>query len=228
MTVPSASSMKKKAIGFYGMSLGKEAEEYLEKLFSAVESGWKSWQDSIKWGTLKVNGAGFPAWSGSGTGGAMQGQPFTMRPFSFKANSPEQVKFTKGLIDTLGVKFTAFPATYKFTAVQYAGTTGATDKNPGPVNAPCIPLTLQTAGKGQPPSGIAALWRSFLTPPDFFLDNPQAKSGQLVDAISKSIEQSFQTVWLASTFAQGNILSGKASPGGVVAGLSSGFDGKLG
>lgn len=226
--IPSASDLKSKAKSNYGMSLGAEAEEYLEKLFSAVEDAWTQWQNSMKWGTLKVNGAGFPAWTGAGTGGAMQGQPFVMKPFSFKANSAQQLKFTKGLIDALGSKFTAFPATYKFTSVQYAGTTGATDKNPGPVNAPNIPLTLQVAGKGTPPSGIAALWRSFLTPPDFQLDNPQAKSGQLVDAIAKAIEQSFQTVWLASTMVQGNILTGKASPGGVVAGLSSGFDGKLG
>lgn len=227
MPAPSASTMKQKAVGLFGSSLGPEAHEYLESLFSAVEKAWKQWHDGIKWGTLTVKGAGFPPWSGVGTGGAMQGQPFSMLPFSFKGNSPQQIKFTKGLIDTLGAKFTAFPSTYKFTTVQYAGTTGATDKNPGPVNAPNVGITLQMAGKGQNISGIADMWKGFLTPPDFQLDSPQAKSGQLVDAIAKAIEQSFQTVWLATTMAQGNILKGKADPGGVVAGLSSGFDGKL-
>ena len=227
MPIPPPIQLRTQAIGYYGMSLGPEAIEYLDALFGKVTDGWKKWQDSIAWGTLIVAGGGVGAWAGVGNGGMMQGSPYVMQPFSFKQNSPQQLKYTKGLADALAAKFTAFPATFKFTGVQYTGSCGATPINPGPVNAQNVPVPLLSAGSGQNPSGIAGIWKAALTPPDFDINNPAARSGQLIDAVCKAIEQSFQTVWLASTMIQGNILSGAAAAGGVVAGFPSGFDGKL-
>jgi len=227
MTIPQAADLRAQTVGYYGMPLGPEAIEYLDALFAKVTSGWKTWQDSITWGTLTVAGGGVGAWSGVGNGGVMQGSPYVMPPFKFKQNTPQQIKYTKGLADALASKFTDFPSTFKFANVQYTGSTTATPINPGSVSAQCVPTALQGAGKGVPPSGIASIWKASLTMPDFDINNPQAKSGQLVAAICKAIEQSFQTVWLATTMIQGNILSGAAAPGGVVAGFPSGLDGKL-
>lgn len=227
MTIPAPAALRAQTIGYYGMQLGPDAIEYLDKVFAKVTDGWKKWQDAITWGGLTVSGGGVGAWSGVGSGGVMQGSPYVMQPFSFKKNSPQQIKYTKALADALAAKFTAFPATFKFSGIQYTGTCGATPINPGPVSAQNVPVPLQTAGSGQNISGIAPIWKAALTPPDFNLNNPHAKSGQLIDAICKAIEQSFQTVWLASTMIQGNILTGAAAPGGVVAGFPSGFNGKL-
>ena len=199
MPIPPPIQLRTQAIGYYGMSLGPEAIEYLDALFGKVTDAWKTWQNSITFGTLTVAGGGVGAWSGVGNGGMMQGSPYVMSPFSFKGNSPQQIKYTKGLADALAMKFNAFPAAFKFSGVQYTGSCGATPINPGPVNAQNVPVPLLSAGSGQNPSGIAGIWKAALTPPDFDINNPAARSGQLIDAVCKAIEQSFQTVWLAST-----------------------------
>jgi hypothetical protein len=158
----------------------------------------------------------------------MTGTPFMMQePFNFKGNSAQQLKFTKALASTLQQKFAPFPSSFKFTSVQYMGTSGATPISPGPVSATCVSAPLNTVGSGTAPSGIADVWSSLLAPPEFQLDNPNAKSGDLIKAIAKAIEQSFQTVWLMTTQISANSFSGAGTPGGVVTGFPTGTDGKL-
>lgn len=225
--IPSPSTLKAKTKASYGQKLGPAADEYLDALFKAVCDGWQSWQDSIKFGGLKANGGGVGAWSGVGSGGSMSGSTYKMASFSFKANSPQQIKFTQGLASALTQKFTPFPTSFKFGAVPFLGTSGASPSSSGPVNAINTPTPLGTAGGGSNPSGIASLWKSTLTPPDFDLGNPQCKSGTFIDAIASAIEQSFQTTWLTTTMITGNSLKTTGKPAGVVAGASTGSDGKL-
>lgn len=227
MPAPSTGQLKQKIISAYGQQLSGDANDFVQMICDKVCDAWQKWQDGITWGTNTITGGGVGAWTGTGTGGVMAGTPFSMSPFSFKNNSPQQIKFTQGLAKTLATKFTAFPSSYKFTLVNYMGTSGATPIAPGPVNAQCVSAPLSGVGSGQNISGLSALWKPELTPPDYDLTNPSAKAGDLVDAVSKAIEQCFQTVWLATTMIQGNIISTAGSPGGVVAGFSSGNDGKL-
>lgn len=225
--VPSASSLKSKAKGLYGQKLGKEGEEYLDALFDKVSSGWKAWQDSIKVGTLIVKGGGVGGWSGSGSGGKMSAQPFNLEKFTFNGNSPQQIKFSEALGESLKEKFAVFPNSYSCISVNFTGSCGATPTSPGPVSAASVAAILSVAGKGTTPSGIQDVWKKKLTPPEFQLDNPQAKSGELMKAIAGAIEQSFQSVWLITAQIQANNISCAATPGGVVAGFSSAFDGKI-
>jgi len=219
--------MSKQAVAAYGMPLAGEALQYLDGIFGAVEKAWKTWQDSIQFGTLVVNGAGVGAWSGVGSGGIMTGGPFLVEPVSFGADSPEQVQFTQGLISALQTKFTPWPASYKFSSLNYIGTSGATPINPGPVSAQNIPTQLAAVGAGQPISGLADLWIQSLPPPVWDLDNPQAKSKPLIKAIASTIETTFQSTWLATTIAQGSLITTAGAPGGVVAGIPSQPGGKL-
>jgi hypothetical protein len=228
MTIPAPSDLKSKTKKFYGQSLGPEADEYLDMIFGKIESAWKAWQDSMAFGQILVSGGGVGAWAGVGNGGVMSGQPFVMQePFIFKGNSPQQLKFTKALADTLQQKFSPFPASFKFSAVQYTGTSGATPITPGPVSATCVSAPLDTMGKGSNPSGIADAWAGLLQPPEFQLDNPRAKSGDLIKAIAKAIEQSFQSVWIVTAQISGNSFSGAGAPGGVVTGFPTSTDGKV-
>jgi len=228
MPAPVAATMSKKAQALYGQSLGLEGIEYVDMLFSKVEEAWKKWQDGMSWGGLAVSGGGVGAWSGTGSVGQLQAaSPFAMAPFIFKVGSPQQTKFTKGLSDALSQKFNAFPASFKFKSVTYTGTSGATPIAPGPVSAQSAPIAMAIAGNGQSPSGIADVWKGFLTPPDFDFSNPNAKSGDLLKAIADTIEQSFQTVWLQTTMLQANAVSTVGAPGGVVTGFMSPVNGKL-
>jgi hypothetical protein len=229
MPVPAAATMSKKAQGLYGQKLGPDAIAYVDKLMAAVETAWKSWQNSMTWGGLAVSGGGVGAWSGMSPGGGMlqASSPFQMEVFIFKSGTPQQTKFTKGLADALASKFNAFPAGFKFSTIQFIGTSGATPVSPGPVQANSVAAPLSSAGKGQNPSGIADVWKASLTPPDFDFSNPNGKSEDLLKAIAKSIEQSFQTVWLMTTMAQGNMITTAGAAGGVVAGFMSPNNGKL-
>jgi hypothetical protein len=219
--------MAQQAIALYGMPLGGEGQSYIESLFGAVEKAWKTWQDSILFDSLVVTGAGVGAWSGVGVGGVMTSAPFVGTPPSFGANSPEQLQFTQALLTVLAEKFTRWPTTYKFSSLNYLGTSGATPINPGPVNAQNLPTQLKAAGAGGPISGIADDWLKQLKPPTWDLDNPNARSKPLVQAIGKTIEMTFESIWLTTTIAQGSPLATAGAPGGVVAGVPSQPGGKL-
>lgn len=219
--------MKSQTKALYGQQLGAEGEEYLDMLFDKISSAWDTWQKGISFGGLTAAGGGVGAWSGVGNGGAMTAQPFVLEPFSFKNNSAQQLKFTSALASALKAKFAPFALSFKFSGVNYIGTSGATPTSPGPVNASCAPVPLTAAGTGEAPSGIAGVWKAALTPPEFQLANPNAKSGELIDAIASAIEQSFQTVWLTSTVISGNTLKATGTPGGVVAGFPTEPNGKL-
>lgn len=219
--------MAKQAITLYGMPLGPEGLSYVEALFGAVEKAWKSWQDSILFDGLIVTGAGVGAWSGVGSGGVMTSAPFLATAPSFGANSPEQVQFTQALLTVLGEKFTRWPTTYKFSALNYLGTSGATPVNPGPVSAQNLPTQLKAAGAGGPISGIADDWAKQLKPPVWDLENPQARSKPLIAAIGKTIEMTFESIWLTTTIAQASPLVATGTPGGGVAGIPSQPGGKL-
>lgn len=227
MPAPSASMMAQQAIALYGMPLGPEGLDYVNSLFGAVEKGWKSWQDSILFDSLIVTGAGVGAFSGVGVGGVMTSAPFAATAPSFGKNSPEQVQFTQSLLTVLTEKFTRWPTTYKFSALNYLGTSGATPVTPGPVAAQNLPTQLKAAGAGGPIAGIADDWIKSLTPPMWDLDNPNAKSKPLVKAIAKTIEMTFESIWLTTTIAQGSPLVTTGAPGGVVAGIPSQPGGKL-
>lgn len=219
--------MAKQAIALYGMPLGPEGLSYVDALFGAVEKAWKTWQDSILFANLVVNGAGVGAWSGVGAGGVMTSAPFIASAPSFGKNSPEQVQFTQALLTVLAEKFTRWPTTYKFSALNYIGASGATPVNPGPVTAQNLPTQLKAAGAGGPISGIADDWIKQLKPPTWDLENPQARSKPLISAIGKTIEMSFESIWLTTTIAQGSSLAATGAPGGVVAGIPSQPGGKL-
>lgn len=219
--------MAQQAISLYGMPLGGEGLSYVEALFGAVEKGWKSWQDSILFDSLIVNGGGVGAWAGVGSGGKMTSAPFLATAPSFGANSPEQIEFTQALLTVLGEKFTRWPTTYKFGALNYLGTSGATPINPGPVSAQNLPTQLKAAGAGQPMSGIADDWIKQLKPPTWDLENPQARSKPLIEAIGKTIEMTFESLWLTTTLAQGSPLVTAGAPAGVVTGIPSQPGGKL-
>lgn len=228
MPAPLAPSMTALAIPAYGMPLGPEALEYLDSLFSAVTTAWDNWQKSIQFGMVLVDGAGIGAFSGIGKGGVMTGAPFVMALPSFKANSPQQIEFTQGLITALNQVFTPWPATFKFNALNYVGTSGASPVSPGPVAADNVPTPLGTAGKGGPLKGIADAWIPLLKPPAFDLDNPQAKSKPLIKAIGTAIETAFETDWLLKTNATANKLTAVGAPGaGTVSGTPSQPGGKL-
>ena len=225
MTVPAASKMKITAIGLYGQQLGPEAEEYLDALLGAVEKAWTSWQSTLKFGGNKVSGAGVGAFAGAGGGGVMTGGNFALEPFVFKKDPPELKKFTQGLADAISPKFTAFPTSYKIGVLSFVGVSGATPVSPGPVQASNVPMPLMTGGMGQNPSGIADVWKTLLTKPEFDLTNPQCKSGALVDAIGKAIEQEFQSTWLLTAQLVGNSLATAGAAGGVVTNALTGMDG---
>lgn len=227
MAVPQAAQLKTQTIGLYGQPLGAEAMEYLDTVFGEVAKAWDTWSKGITYGGLTAIGAGVGAWSGTGSGGMMSGQSFTVAPISFKDDSAQQLKFTKGLTDALKQKFTMFPATFKFSSVQYLGSSGATPIAPGPVNASIMPVTMMIAGVGTNPSGIADLWEASLQPPEFKLSDPNAKSGPLIKAMAGAIEQSFQSVWLVTAQISGNSFSGAGAPGGVVTGFPTSTDGKV-
>lgn len=219
--------MAQQAIALYGMPLGPEGVSYIESLFGAVEKAWKSWQDSILFDSLIITGAGVGAWAGAGVGGVMTSAPFLATAPSFGKDSPEQVMFTQALLTVLAEKFTRWPTTYKFSSLNYLGTSGATPINPGPVSAQNLPTQLKAAGAGGPIAGIADDWIKQLTPPMWDLENPQARSKPLVKAIGKTIETTFESVWLATTIASSSPLVTTGAPGGAVAGIPSQPGGKL-
>lgn len=227
MPAPTAAQMKNQAKALYGQQFGSEGSEYMDMLFDKISKAWENWQKGIKFGNIVVAGGGVGAWAGVGNGGVMQAQPFVLEPFSFYNNSAQQLKFTKALAEALKIKFAPFATSYAFTKVDYVGTSGASPVSGGPVSALNIPATLAIVGKGSAPSGIADAWSRALTPPEFQLDNPNAKSGSLIKAIAKTIEQSFQSIWLMTTMISGNSLDGGGAPGGVVAGFPTKLDGKL-
>jgi len=225
--IPSGSKMAATAKSTYGQKLGPEGEEYLKAILGAVEKAWDKWQTSLKWGGNTVNGAGVGAWSGSGSGGVMTGDPFELKDFSFKGNSPQQKKFTKALADALAEKFPDWVSSYKINGTSYTGTSGATPTAPGPVQAQSAATPLQAGGKGTEPSGIAALWKSALKPPDFDLNNPQCKSGKLMDAIAKTIENEFKSTWLLTAKLMGNSLAATGAPGGAIPPTTTPSDGTV-
>lgn len=227
MPAPAASTMAQQAIILYGMPLGAEGKAYVESLFGAVEKAWKSWQDSILFDQLIVTGAGVGAWAGAGVGGVMTSAPFLGTVPSFGANSPEQIQFSQALLTVLAQKFTRWPTTYKFISLNYIGTSGATPITPGPVSAQNLPTQLKAAGAGGPVSGIADDWTKQLTPPAWDLGNPNARTKPLISAIGKTIEITFESVWLTTTMAVSSPLVTAGAPGGVVAGVPSQPGGKL-
>lgn len=227
MPAPTAAQMREQAKTIYGQQFGEEGKEYMTLLFDKISKAWDTWQKSIVFGGLLIDGGGMGGWSGLGNGGTMTASAFILEPFGFKNNSSQQLNFTKALADALKQKFAPFPASFSFKAVPYTGTSGASPVSGGPVSATCSPVTLAVAGKGTNPSGIAEAWSQALTPPEFQLDNPNAKSGELIKAIGKTIEQSFQSVWLMTTVLDGNSLAGGGAPGGVVSGFPSETNGKL-
>jgi len=227
MPAPSGALLAKQAVAAYGMPLGPEALKFVEDLMAAVEKAWKTWQDSIQFGTLVINGAGVGAWAGIGGGGIMTGGPFMLEAPKVGKDSPELKQFVAGLTSTLSTKFGAWPPTYKFSALNYTGTSGATPVAPGPVSAQNVPTQLAAAGAGGPISGIADMWALTLTPPAWMLDDPMAKSKPLIKSISKAIETAFQSTWLATTMANGSAIATAGAPGGVVAGIPSQPGGKL-
>lgn len=227
MPAPSAQSLRSAAVASYGMPLGPEAIEYLDMLFGEISSAWQEWQDSAVVKLVAVDGAGSGSWSGSGQGGKIETDPFVLKPVSFKNNSPEQLKFTQGLIKALDETFTPWADSYSFTALPFAGTSTATGSNPGNVDATNVPTDLSSAGSGDPLTGIADIWASTLKPPMFDLENPMAKSKELINAIGSAIETAFESEWLVTTMVMDNTLTGAAAPGGVASGLPSNPDGKL-
>lgn len=229
MAVPSAAELVEKTVSAYGMKLGPKAKDYLMAVFKEVVSAWSTWESGISFGQLSVSGAGTGAWSGTGSGGVMVGKmPFKMATVYFEQNSSQQRQFTDAFAEALKDKFTPWPASFKFSALTYTGTCGATSTSPGPVSASCVATPLSTAGKGTNPSGIFGLWRPKLQPPDWDLGNPQAKSEPLMKAMAKAVEDAFANKWLSNTKATSDSFSATAPPNGVIpSGTSSETGGKL-
>ena len=228
MPAPESTAIKGLIIAAYGQQLGPDAEEYLDKLTSEINKSWDKWQKDMKCGQIMTSGAGVGAWAGMGSGGLIQGMPFIMAPFSFKDNPPELMSLSSGVSQAMSTTFDPWPLSFKFSGINFLGTSGATPTSPGPVNANSIPAPLKTAGSGKSPSGIADLIKSNLQPPAFDLSNPLGKAGMLADAIGKAIEQAFEATWLLSTMMSGTaLLQAPGTPGGGVAGFPSDLNGKL-
>jgi hypothetical protein len=228
MPAPTGMEIKTLIISFYGMQLGPDAEEYIDKLTSEINKSWDKWQKSMKCGTIQISGAGVGAWSGVGSGGMIQASPFVLTPFSFKGNSAELTAFTSGVSQALSTTFDPWPLSFKFSGVNFIGTSGASSVSGGPVVAQNVPTPLKSAGSGKNPSGIAKLIESNLKPPAFDLRSPIAQAGKLSTAVGKALEQAFEATWLLGTMLTGNSAdSAPGAPGGVVTGFPTGLNGKL-
>lgn len=228
MPAPSGSVIKQFVIAEYGMQLGPDAEKYLDKLTSEINKSWAKWQKDMKCGMIQASGGGVGAWAGMGSGGQIQAMPFILEPFPFGGNSPELFEFTSGVSQAMSTTFDTWPPSFKFSGINFVGSSGATPTSPGPVNATNIPMPLQTAGSGKNPSGIGKLIEGNLKPPAFDLSSPLGKAGKLAAAVGKGIEQAFEQNWLLGTNLTGNSLdNAPGANGGVVSGFPSSLNGKL-
>ena len=208
-----------------------ELEAYVSDIADAVSQAWEKWQKGLNFGALTVTGAGIGAWSGSGGGGAMSERAeFELPTISHESKSEEQEIFIDALRTSLTPPFTSWAASFKFSpGAAYIGTCGATPVSPGPVNASLTPpLPLSVAGNGKNPAMIGDTWAGQLSPPKFDISSPQAKTKDLIDAISAMIEEGFETLWLTKALASGNtFFFAAATPGAGVASGPSNNDGTI-
>lgn len=155
------------------------------------------------------------AWSGVGSGGTITAPSYKIPPFIFKTQTRQQQKLTDGISQAISTKFAAWVGSFKFSGVSYVGTSTATPIAPGTFQANNVSVPLQVAGTGSTPSGIATLITASLTPPDFNINNPQARIKEFVAAISKGVEGTFTLTWLFTAQVSANLVSGAAAPNGI-------------
>jgi hypothetical protein len=215
MPAPAVSALVSKFKSLYTATLSPEGEEYVETFFGKLSSSWGTWQSGIKVGGATVNGVGVGAWAGSGGGGSAQGGPFQLEPFVFKKQAKPQEKLTLAFGKAVRAKFSDYISSVKTKPLSYVGASTASPTSPGNFNAVNVPTPLVSAFTGTTPQGIAQIVLAELTPPDFDISNPQAKTKELVNAIAGAIEQVFTETWLTSSSLSGNSVSGPAAPTGT-------------
>ena len=227
MPAPSASIM----YGFWRASYTQQqtpyVDEYTLKLFAEIERAWILWQNGITFGGLTVTGAGIGGWSGIGTGGtASENTKFKISPFPFYQTTEQHRKFILGLSYALEKKFSEWAKNFTLSTVQYVGGSTASPTSPGNFTASVSPMPVGTLVTNNV-DGIAELWKEKLTVPDFNIDHPQARTKEMVAAVSGAIEKSFKTLWALSTTINGSTASGLASVGVGAGNGTSQKDGKL-
>lgn len=226
MPAPSATIMKGFWKAGYPHPSTPYLDEYTDELFDALEAGWASWQKSITFGGLTVQGAGLGAWAGVGSGGIATGSPFNFVIFPFYQNTPQHQKFLQGLQTAIQQKFLEWVTGFSIPSIPYLGTSSASPVSPGSFVAQVVPTPVGTL-VSKDVSGIADLWQKTLTPPDFNLQHPQARTKDMVNAVSEAIEKAFTSIWGVSTNLTGSTAQGVAAIGAGTGIGTSSTDGKL-
>lgn len=226
MSVPPSSLMRGFWQASYPHPKTSYVDEYVDKLFKEVESAWKKWEKSVKFGGLTVTGAGIGAWSGVGSGGAATAQPFELVIFPFYQNTPQHQKMLQGLAAALKQKFALWTASFTIPTVQYLGSCGASPISPGPFSANVVPTPVGTLVTTDI-SGIKDIWEATLTPPDFNLTHPQARTKDMTQAVSSAIEKAFSSLWSTTTMISGSTVMGVGTPGAGVGNGVSQANGQL-
>lgn len=226
MTAPPASVVKGFWQAAYPHPKTSYTDEYTDKLFAAVEKAWKNWEKSVKFGGLTVSGAGIGAWAGVGSGGKATAQPFELEIFPFYQNTPQHQKMLQGLATALKQKFGLWVAGFTIPTIPYMGSCGASAERPGPFNAQAVatPIgTLVPLGI----EGLQAIWEGTLSPPDFDLTHPQARTKDMVQAVTGAIEKAFSSLWATTTMASGSTVQGVGLIGAGTGNGVSVTDGQL-
>lgn len=226
MPGPSASVMKGFWKSSYPHPTTNYLDEYVDKLFQELETGWTTWQNSVQFGGLTVNGAGIGGWAGVGTGGFASAAPFSFVIFPFYQNTPQHLKFLQGLQTALQQKFQAWVTQFTIPTINYVGGCSASPVSPGNFTAQVLPTPVGSLIQANI-DGIADVWNQTLTPPDFDLQHPQARTKDMVNAVAGALEKAFTSIWGLSTNLTGSTAQGPATPGAGVGMGTSSPDGKL-
>lgn len=195
-----------------------------------LETKWAKWILSMKWGKNDVSGIGIGVWSGSGGGGKLEASPFGVSASSLFATTGflKKTTATEKLLSTFETivndKFDKWVKNFKILSVNYLGTCSALPPAPpalpigapGPFSATSVTVPLVALGQSQNPSGISSEWDSKLKAgpdPKFNLDNPLVMTKLLTSAIGSTIELQFTSVFLTTSMASGDTVSGTGAPG---------------
>jgi hypothetical protein len=209
-----------------------------------IEMKWTKWILSMMWGENQVSGIGIGVWSGSGTGGKLSASPFGVSASSifaatgFLKKTPATDKLLSTFEKIVNEKFDAWVKDFKMLTVNYVGVCSALPPAPpvlpigapGPFSATSITVPLIALGQSKAPSGISDAWDSKLKAgpdPKFNLDNPLVMTKLLTKAIGSTIELQFTSVFLTTSMASGDTVSGTGAPGTGAGSAKSSKTGKI-
>lgn len=243
MPAPQASAMESAALGLLEpkMAQQKYTKALVKAFMTEVSTQWTTWAMGMTWGKNDVSGIGIGVWSGSGQGGKIKASPFSVSGSSIFSmmNFPKKTPPTEKLLNTfaevINKQFDAWAKDFLIDKpVSYLGTCSALPPAPpalpvgapGPFSATSIAVPLIALGTGPAPSGIDSAWNDKLKAgePAFKLDHPLVMTKLLTKAIGSTIELQFKTVFLTTSMASGDTVSGTGAPGtGQGSGKSDGI-----